>query len=313
MWGLRKSYFNLKLGSEKTQIIRVIERPGVWMTEQEKDELRKDLRTVVESMNVGALNYGVVQGSQETLEQAVITMIYEGKTKRPIAFNALTFMNCTIRGVDVPVLHLGLIVIDPSVRAKGISWILYGMTSFLLFLKNGFRPLWVSNVTQVPAIVGKVAEGFSRVYPNPFKEERRSYDHLVLAREMMSRHRSVFGVGEDAEFDETNFVIRNAYTGGSDNLKKTWEEAPKHRHENVNQFVLDRLDYKRGDDILQLGQMDVTSFYNYVMHSIPNESKLKLIYHVGFGLIESYLVPFVQWFMVWQPMGHLRVRKGWRK
>ena len=43
----------------------------------------------------------------------------------------------------------------------------------------------------------------------------------------MRRHRAVFGVGDEAGFDEARFVITDAYTGGSDALKKTFESRAK--------------------------------------------------------------------------------------
>lgn len=302
-------FLNLELGSSKTYITRVIERPGLWMKPEELAKLVQDIRSVIATINVGNLDYGIAKGSKDVLDRIVITMIYEGKTKRPIAFNALTIMDCTLRGKPNPVVHLGLVVIDPTVRAKGFSWILYGLTTFLLFFKNRFKPLWISNVTQVPAIIGMVSESFGNVYPNPKLNGRRTYDHLILAREIMQSHRDVFGVGPEAEFDEETFVIKNAYTGGSDNLKKTLESAPKHRNELFNKFAEEMLDYERGDDILQLGQMDVKTYYHYMIHSIPNESKLIILYKIFFNMFEFSLVPIVQWFSVTKQMGVLRPRK----
>jgi hypothetical protein len=80
-------------------------------------------------------------------------------------------------------------------------------------------------MTQVPSIVGKVAESFVTAYPNPFHISRRSFDHV--AREIMRKHRNVFEVGPEAGFDEEHFVITNAYTGASDNLKRTYADAPE--------------------------------------------------------------------------------------
>ncbi|HEX7672787.1 MAG TPA: hypothetical protein VF412_01380 [Bdellovibrio sp.] len=306
---LFKPYFDLTLGSKKTHITRVLERPGLWMTPQQLDNLIKDLRSVVTSLNIGDLDYGIVKGSKQALDNAVITLIYDGPSGRPFAFNALTIMNCTVRGHSQQVVHLGLVVVDPNNRAKGLSWILYGLTTFLLFIKNRFKPVWISNVTQVPAIIGMVSESFGNVYPNPQAQTRRTYDHLVLAREIMTRYRYVFGVGPDAEFDEEAFVIQNAYTGGSDNLKKTFAQAPKHRSAIYNDFAGKVLDYDRGDDILQLGQMDVSSYYRYMIHSIPKGSFLVLIYKVFFSFMEFSLVPVIQWFSTSKQMGSLRPRK----
>ncbi len=306
---LFKPYFDLTLGSKKSHITRVLERPGLWMSPQQLENLIEDLRSVVRTLNIGDLDYGIVKGSKQALDNAVITLIYDGPSGKPFAFNALTIMNCTVRGHAQQVVHLGLVAVAPSARAKGLSWILYGLTTFLLFIKNRFKPVWISNVTQVPAIIGMVSESFGNVYPNPLQNTRRSYDHLVLAREIMTRYRYVFGVGEEAEFDEEAFVLKNAYTGGSDNLKKTFEQTPKHRNAVYNDFTQAALNYDRGDDILQLGQMDVTAYYHYMIHSIPKGSFLILIYKVIFSCIEFSLVPVIQWFSTSKQMGSLRPRK----
>ena len=304
----RRANINLRINSSPTTYTRVIERPGLWMTDDEKKSLLQDLKTVVETMNIGDLDYGVLNGNPETLNQVVVTVIYDKKTKKPFAFNALTVMNCVIRGKSETVVHLGLVVVDPNYRAKGLSWVLYGLTTFLLFFKNAFQPVWISNVTQVPSVLGNVAEGFDKVFPNPLLKTRRSYDHLVLAREIFQKHRSVFGVGVDAEFDEENFIIKNSYTGGSDNLKKTFDQTSKHRNEVFNQFCQDHLDYGRGDDVIQLGQMNMKTYYRYMIHSIPADSILTIIYKMLFTLVEVSLIPVVQWFTADQQMGVLRPR-----
>jgi hypothetical protein len=60
------------------------------------------------------------------------------------------------------------------------------------------RQKWISNVTQVPSVVGMVSQTFSDVFPSPHPDARQSFAHLQLARGIMSRHRAVFGVGEEA-------------------------------------------------------------------------------------------------------------------
>ncbi len=305
---LRRAYINLRLNSSLTTYTRVIERPGLWMSEEEKKILLQDLKTVVQTMSVGDLDYGVLNGNSETLNQVVVTVIYDKESQKPFAFNALTLMSCLIRGKPETVVHLGLVVVDPNYRAKGLSWVLYGLTTFLLFFKNAFRPVWISNVTQVPSVLGNVAEGFDKVFPNPLLKTRRSYDHLVLGREIMTKHRAVFGVGTEAEFDEEHFVIKNSYTGGSDNLKKTFDQTAKHRNQIFNHFCQEQLDYVRGDDILQLGQMNMKTYYQYMIHTIPKDSFLTIIYKMVFTLIELSFIPVVQWFTVDQQMGVLRPR-----
>jgi hypothetical protein len=307
---LTKPHLNMKFGSAKTVQTRIIERPGLWMTDDELASLSGDLRKIIDSLEIGGLDYGVGTGERESLNNAIITLVYDGPTGRPVAFNALRYMPCSLRNSEVQVVHLGLVIVDPTYRAKGLSWILYGLTIFLLFFKGRLQPLWVSNVTQVPAIIGMVSEGFSEVFPNPKNNNRRTYDHLLLARQIMSQHRAIFGVGPEAEFDPDNFIIKNAYTGGSDNLKKTFAQAPQHRNPIYNEFCQANLDYDRGDDILQLGQVKMGTFLNYIAHSTPASSILFVLYQALFTLLEGLVVPLFQWLQPSQAMGLLRPWKS---
>lgn len=307
LFKLKDKYINLQLDS-KSIYTRVLEQPGLWMPADELQKLVESLQEVVTRLNIGGLDYGVVQGSKEALDRSILTVIYDRKNDKPFAFNALAVMPCELRGKSINVIHLGLVVIDPSYRSKGLSWILYGLTTFLLFLKNKFQPLWISNVTQVPAIIGMVSESFGNVFPNPQTKSECSFDHIILARQILKLHRSVFGVGLDATFNEEHFVIENAYTGGSDNLKKTYLDAPKHRNEIYNSFCEQFLDYKRGDDFLQLGQMTVEAYYKYMIHNIPKSSLLVIFYKILFGAFEFTLVPIYQWFSVKKQNGNLRPR-----
>ena len=219
-----------------------------------------------------SLTYGIFSGDRGRLSSAIVTLISEEATGRSIAFNALSVMEVELDGEPAEVTHLGLVMVDPDERGRGLSWVLYGLTALVLFVRDGLRPKWISNVTQVPSVVGMVSQTFSDVFPSPHPDARQSFAHLQLARGIMSRHRAVFGVGEEAGFDEAKFVITNAYTGGSDALKKTFEAAPKHRDEQYNAFCARELDYARGDDVLQLGRIDLAGARRYLLSEVPSGS-----------------------------------------
>lgn len=310
LFSKKKPYVDIEFTSNGKTRTRVIERPGVWMNPSELNELLEDLRSVQKTLGVGDFDYGVLKGEKKTLDSVVITIIYDLKTSKAFAFNALTLMNCLVGGKYETVVHLGLVIVDPTYRAKGLSWILYGLTTFLLFLKNRFSPLYISNVTQVPSIIGNVSESFGNVFPNPLTQQRRTFEHLVIAREIMNKHRSVFGVCYDAAFDEETFVIRDSYRGGSDNLKKTFEQAVKHRNPIYNSFCANHLDYTRGDDFLQIGQMDMKTYYNYMLHSATKSGFIVVFYKILFSFLDSLLVPCFQWLSVNRKMGVLRSRRG---
>jgi hypothetical protein len=305
---LRQPTIDLTIRTHAGLITRIVETPGLSLSEAELGELVAQLRVVaVKTLPEESLTYGIFSGDRERLSRAIVTLISEEKTGRPIAFNALSVMSVELDGEPAEVTHLGLVMVDPGERGRGLSWVLYGLTALVLFVRDGMRPKWISNVTQVPSVVGMVSQTFSDVFPSPHPDSRQSFAHLQLARGIM-RHRAVFGVGEEAGFDEARFVITNAYTGGSDALKKTFEAAPKHRDEQYNAFCARELDYARGDDVLQLGRIDLAGARRYLLSEVPSGS-LPALLATGTALaLQRLVLPAVHWMDDTRPFGILRPR-----
>lgn len=289
--------------------VRIVERPGLWMGEEEQRALVADLRQVVTRLGKGDLDYGVVSGDPERLRNSVITLLYAIGEERPFAFNALPVLDCTLRGKPIPVYHFGLGVIDPAYRGEGLSFVLYIFTILLLFVRNQLRPIWISNVTQVPAVFGLCCEFLDNLYPNPQSQQRRTFTHSCLAKEIMEKHRSAFGTGEDAWFDAERFVICNSYTGGSDNLKKSYAECAHHRRPIYNDACLRELDYARGDDFLQLGQLNLNLFLRAILRSIPDGSFIAFLTRGLFVTVKGLFLPIWHWLDGERALGELRPAK----
>ena len=309
---LARPYLDESVSARAGTRVRIVERPGRWMPAAALERLVADLERVVRAATpAGALEYGVASGDRARLGDAIVTVVYD-RNATPIAFNALTLLDCELRGRPIEVLHLGLVMVDPAHRAGGLSGVLYGLTAFLLFARRRLRPLWVSNVTQVPAVFGMVSESFENVYPTADPTARQSYDHLHLARQIMARHRHVFGVGSDAEHDENAGIIRNAYTGGSDNLKKSFDEAAKHRADRYNEAARLALDYERGDDFIQLGQVTLAAASRFFTRSSRGLSPVAFALRFTLLALESLVAPVIQWFAADVQMGDLRPALGTR-
>jgi hypothetical protein len=288
---------------------RIVEAPGLSLPPAELEALVSQLRTIAaKTLPQESLTYGIFSGEPERLSRAIVTLICEEETGRPIAFNALSVMDVALDGEPAQVTHLGLVMVDPDVRGQGLSWVLYGLTALVLFARDGLRPKWISNVTQVPAVVGMVSDTFSDVFPSPLPGARQSFSHLQLARGIMTHHRSVFGVGDEAGFDEARFIITNAYTGGSDALKKTFESAPKHRNERYNDFCARELDYARGDDVLQLGRIDLAGARRYLLSEVPHGSLPALLAASAMLALQRLVLPVVYWMDDTRAFGTLRPR-----
>lgn len=301
-----------KLLSRKMRLGRgvrgwVVERPGLQLDQDQCQILIQDLTTIAsKTVKDGPLDYGVFSEASGAMDRTIITVLYDAKTGTPIAFNAMPVIELEIHGEPFDVIHLGLVMVDPEARSGGLSAVLYGFACAMLLIRNQFRPIWVSSVTQVPAVVGLVSELYSRTFPSPNDDASCSFRQLQLARAIMAEHRSVFGVGDEAGFDESRFVITNAYTGGSDHLKKTFEEAPKHRNEAFNQMCQEGLNYDRGDDFLQIGRLDMAALRHYTFRTLPENSLSGSALALFFFGFQYVLLPIRHWFDTKRQWGTIR-------
>ncbi|MCP3473010.1 hypothetical protein NLM33_22080 [Bradyrhizobium sp. CCGUVB1N3] len=308
---LAQPSIDLSLRTHPGHVTRIVESPGLSLPQDELDKLIAQLRDIAaKTLPANELTYGIFSGGRERLSRAIVTLISEEGSGRPIAFNALSVMQVELDGAPVDVTHLGLVMVDPDARGQGLSWVLYGLTTLVLFLRDGLRPRWISNVTQVPAVVGMVCETFSEIYPSPRPEARQSFAHLQLARGIMRRHRSVFGVGDDAGFDESRFVITDAYTGGSDALKKTFAQAPQHRDAQYGEFCARELNYDRGDDFLQIGRIDLAAARSFLFEQVPHRSLPGLLVASLILALQRLVLPVVYWLDDTRAFGMLRPRQG---
>lgn len=306
---LGRKHMNLAMRTGKDLRVQIIERPGLWMTQEKLEALSGDLKSVAsKTLPREGLTYGVFSADASRMSESIITLV-KRKDGTPIAFNALAVMTIDLEPEPVQVLHLGLVMVDPDERSKSLSWVLYGLTCFLFFLRRQFRPIWISNVTQVPAVVGMVSTLFSNVWPQP-GEGRRTLNHLLIGRRIMENHRHVFGVGADAGFDEERFVITNAYTGGSDGLKKTFEDAQQHRDQSFNDFCMAELDYERGDDVIQLGQMDIAAMRGYLSREVPRSQLINVMLAGGLLAVRRLILPVLHWSDSRKTWRDLRPAKG---
>jgi hypothetical protein len=122
----------------------------------------------------------------------------------------------------------------------------------------------------------------------------------------MEHHRHVFGVGSDARLDEERSIILNAYTGGSDDLQKSFDAAPKHRKGPYNDMCGQELDYVRGDDFLQIGQINMEAAVRYLSRLAKPQSAPWLAGRLSLFALQSAVLPIMHWFSDDQPWGSLR-------
>jgi hypothetical protein len=249
----------------------IYDKPGGWMDDAELDRLRAELRAVAQAAIPGDLAYGVFRPDRAPYENRLVVVGRHLGRGEAVGFNAMPELSVEVPEGRVRVLHLGLLVIHPRYQRQGFQGLLYGLGAFSALHRIPERPVWISNVTEVPAVFGAVSDHFLDVYPS-YKEARPPPPlHRAIALGIMRDHAHEFGVGKDAGFDADRFVIQGSYTGGSDALKKTFDVAPKYRVEAANAFCRRELDYGRGDDFLQIAQLDGTIIANWLAERIPED------------------------------------------
>ena len=306
---LSQPTIDLSLRTHAGQRTRIVESPGVSLPPAELATLVSQLRAIAaKTLPQESLTYGIFSGEPEPLARAIVTLICEEDTGRPIAFNALSVMDVALDGEPTQVTHLGLVMVDPDVRGQGLSWVLYGLTALVLFARDGMRPKWISNVTQVPAVVGMVSDTFSDVFPSPLPGARQSFSHLQLARGIMAQHRAVFGVGDDAGFDEARFVITNAYTGGSDALKKTFESAPNIATNSTTIFAHASWITPGATTSCNSAASISAGARRYLLSEVPHGSLPALLAASAMLALQRLVLPVVYWMDDTRTFGTLRPR-----
>ncbi len=245
---------------------RVFECPSRTLPETELQQLVADLQSIA-ACNPEPLKYGVFSNDPHALDNRIVTIIYDQRLRRPAAFSALCYLPIWHRSFNIRVLHMGLSIVHPLYRQRGFTHLLYALTLSLVLLHHRFRSFWISHVTQVPSAVGMLCEACNHVYPSPDTVLPTPL-HSVIADTIMRDYRHEFGVGSEAIFDKQSQIIKNSYTGGSDGLKKSFAEVPKHRNQKYNRMCQDALDYDRGDDFLLIGQWSTLATLRYMLNKI---------------------------------------------
>ena len=287
----------------------IAERPGLWMDAEALEGWAEPCRQIArESLGGAEMDYGVFRSSGSFWSEAIITLIEDRTTGQALAFNVMRLLPVQLGGREDEVLHLGLTMVVPEARGRSLSSSLYILTCVLYFFRRQCRPFWISNVSQVPAVIGMVNQTFVDVFPTLDTEAFPPPRHLGLATQIMASHRSAFGVSEDAPFRAERFVIEDAYRGGSDNLKKTFEQATAHRLDAYNRLCEQELDYERGDDFLQIGRANAEAARRILRKRLPGLNSIGLSLQLASLFLTSLVAPVAQWLNPRRAQGDLRAR-----
>jgi hypothetical protein len=230
------------------------------MSDGELTRLQDDLRELGRRCLGEIPNYGVYLRDREPFRNRVITVLRDRDADRILAFSAMLLWHIKLGQHRrlTPVMHLGLVLVAPELRGKKTMYAIYHEPLVRYLFRRAFRPLWITSTTMEPVIAGSVADGFSRVYPHYVESASRLTPvHSQIARTFVRDHGHEIGIWEGATFDEEHFVIRGSSRGACQALMRRFEDTAGYRMDACNVFCRDTLDYSQGDEILQVGRLDL--------------------------------------------------------
>ncbi|HTN64404.1 MAG TPA: hypothetical protein VL147_23075, partial [Devosia sp.] len=86
--------------------------------------------------------------------------------------------------------------------------------------------------------------------------------------------------------------------------------AQKHREPVFNTFCQTHLDYDRGDDVIQIGKLDLAAARRYLTDMVPKGALGFVAVASVMALVQRAILPLIQWLDSNREWGRLRPRNG---
>ena len=246
--------------------VKTYDKPGTWMADESLSKLQSEIRKLGNACLPSIPEYGVYSKNREAYNNRLISCIYKRSTNELIAFSAAFYWSykSDIKNKKQEVIHLGLVLVHPDYRKRKLMYWLYHQPLTSYFLKGLCRTVYITSTTMDPVIVGSVSDGFNSVFPD-YKigyMTKPSTHYSEIAASFFKTQGKEIGMYEKASFDPDHFIIKGSSLGVCKSLMVRFEDAPKYRKEPCNQFCKKYLDYGNGDEIIQVGKINLRAVYD---------------------------------------------------
>jgi hypothetical protein len=239
--------------------------PGRWMPDCDLAGLRQTVCQIARSRLEDLPDYGVFRSGRDPWRNRVITVAYERGSWRPVGFSAMVYCPVDTGKRVLPVMHLGLVVLDRRPRIRNLLLAIYYFPLACILVLRELAPYWITSVSMEPTIIGAVSDCFDGTYPHYRGCTRPDPIRLAIARNMVARYGPEFGAGPDARLREDSFVIEGSCRGPSEQLRRDFREAARYPLARCNSFCRAALDFDRGDELLQVAGVSLRTAANAVL------------------------------------------------
>ncbi|MFT3858830.1 MAG: hypothetical protein QM742_15490 [Aquabacterium sp.] len=240
--------------------IEIFKGPSRWMTPLQIEALQARLRAIASARFGEEPRYSYFT-DPDCFGNKLVVICSDSATHADHCFCAMSLLG---RHDGRPVIHLGSVFS----ASENNGYLNYLYTFGLLFLAWRYgilRKLHITSLTHAPKIFGIVADGFENVYPGVNPSQKPTQTHLALKDRLIDEY-----IKKDFKLPEVtcgeNFLIPSLRRTHDGILlfPDSAETAPRYRNEAVNRRVLSLVDFQRGDDILQIGEL-------WVPYSLPKK------------------------------------------
>ncbi|MBY0515628.1 MAG: hypothetical protein K2P81_01880 [Bacteriovoracaceae bacterium] len=255
----------IRFGSKPFEI-DLFYRPGLHMSETELLKFHQEILAVASSCLDEIPFYQCLTGQREQYSRLAISVARD-PDGRMIGF-------CSAYLLEAPeignILHLGLTCVRPDARGGGLTHKLTSKVVIGHLVKNSWlEPVWISNVACVLSSLGNVGLYFEDVYPSPFLKQA-SNEHLAIAKMIDEKYRWELFIDKEAIFDRKNFVFRGSVKGNMFQ-KNEQDQRFRHREDWLNLFYGNLMDFRNGDEVLQIGKVSFMAFPKHLARSLKRK------------------------------------------
>jgi hypothetical protein len=200
-------------------------------------------------------SYGVYLPSREPYENRIISIVFDEITGAPVGFGAMVHLPLQLAAQRLTLIHLGLVITTKNRLGRELLFLIYFWPLLYLLALRKLQSYWITSVSMEPTIIGAVSDNFGSVFPHYSKRAQPTKLQSMIAEIVFNEHGHEFGMGSNAVLDKENFVISGSCCGPSDALRVDYRHSARYVMPACNRFCEDTLDYERGDELLQVGQV----------------------------------------------------------
>jgi hypothetical protein len=228
-------------------------QPGNWMNDEDLSSLKRDLDGVNQE---GGLNlaYGVFVPGISLADvrifcaKANICVIRDEKGL--VGF----FYHVILQEKPFCVIHGGLLVIN---RNKGVDLLLGPYHHMALLQWKKYKNYYFTNISNNPAAIGHFSNGFSHVWPSHKSNLIRppSKDYVVVLNLLYRHYIQQYFPNEGMKLDPKRFVL--TYQLKDMGFEGDMRKLSRYPEIESNVFCMFWIDYSKGEDLVQVGVVDL--------------------------------------------------------